>query len=71
MLCLVSAASVVASVETAHYFATPFAVLFTLGYGYVASQVLFEQLGRPAPAPDRISIPGEAEVEQSGMAPAA
>jgi hypothetical protein len=70
-LCLLSAASVVASVQTSHYFATPFALLFTLGYGYVASQVLFEQLGRPVPAPDRISLPGEAEVERSGMAPAA
>jgi cellulose synthase/poly-beta-1,6-N-acetylglucosamine synthase-like glycosyltransferase len=70
-LCLLSAASVVASVQTSHYFATPFAMLFTLGYGYVASQVLFEQLGRPVPAPDRISLPGEAEVENSGMAPAA
>jgi hypothetical protein len=29
-----------------------------LGYGYVASQVLFEQLGRPVPAPDRISTTG-------------
>jgi cellulose synthase/poly-beta-1,6-N-acetylglucosamine synthase-like glycosyltransferase len=54
-LCLVSSASVVASIETSHYFATPFAALFTLGYGYVASQVLIEQLGRPVPAPDRIS----------------
>jgi cellulose synthase/poly-beta-1,6-N-acetylglucosamine synthase-like glycosyltransferase len=62
-LCLVSAASVVASVETSHYFATPFAALFTLGYGYVASQVLFEQLGRPVPAPDRISAPDATEAE--------
>ncbi len=67
-LCLISAASVVASLQTAHYFATPFALLFTCGYGYVASQVLLEQLGRPVPAPDRISAPGE-EIE--GMARAA
>ena len=66
-LCLVSAASVVASLATSHYFATPFAALFTLGYGYVASQVLFEQLGRPVPAPDRISTPGETE-ELPGLA---
>jgi cellulose synthase/poly-beta-1,6-N-acetylglucosamine synthase-like glycosyltransferase len=70
-LTLISAASVVASVQTAHYFATPFALLFMLGYGYVAGQVLLEQLGRPVPAPDRISLPGEAEVERNGMAPAA
>ena len=62
-LCLVSAASVVASLQTSHYFATPFATLFTLGYGYVASQVLVEQLGRAVPAPDRISAPGTAEAE--------
>jgi cellulose synthase/poly-beta-1,6-N-acetylglucosamine synthase-like glycosyltransferase len=63
-LCLVSAASVVASLKTSHYFATPFAALFMLGYGYVASQVLLEQLGRPVPAPDRISAPtSEAEAE--------
>ncbi len=70
-LTLISAASVVASVQTAHYFATPFALLFMLGYGYVAGQILLEQLGRPVPAPDRISLPGEAEVERNGMAPAA
>jgi len=67
-LALVSAASVVASVKTSHYFATPFATLFTLGYGYVASQVLFEQLGRPVPAPDRISTPGTESEELPGLA---
>lgn len=66
-LCLLSAASVVASLKTSHYFATPFAALFTLGYGYVASQVMLEQLGRPVPAPDRISTPAEAE-ELPGLA---
>jgi cellulose synthase/poly-beta-1,6-N-acetylglucosamine synthase-like glycosyltransferase len=63
-LCVVSAASVVASVTTSHYFATPFAALFTLGYGYVASQVLFEQLGRPVPAPDRISAASDETAEE-------
>jgi hypothetical protein len=63
-LCLISAASVVASVETAHYFATPFAALFTLGYGYVASQVIFEQLGRPVPAPDRIAAESEEDADE-------
>lgn len=67
-LCLVSAASVVASLKTSHYFATPFAALFTLGYGYVASQVVFEQLGRPVPAPDRISTPGTETEELPGLA---
>jgi hypothetical protein len=45
-LCLVSTASVVASVETGHWFATPFAMLFAFGYGYVAFFVASEQLLR-------------------------
>ncbi|MCA9586886.1 MAG: glycosyltransferase [Myxococcales bacterium] len=45
-LCLVSFASVVASIETGHWFATPFAMLFTFGYGYVASLVASEQAAR-------------------------
>jgi hypothetical protein len=50
-LCLFSLASVVASVETGHWFAAPFAMLFTFGYGYVATLVASEQLaGRKAVA---------------------
>jgi cellulose synthase/poly-beta-1,6-N-acetylglucosamine synthase-like glycosyltransferase len=45
-LCLVSLTSVVASLETGHWFATPFAMLFTFGYGYVASLVASEQAAR-------------------------
>jgi cellulose synthase/poly-beta-1,6-N-acetylglucosamine synthase-like glycosyltransferase len=45
-LSLLSLASVVASVRTGHYFATPFAVLFTIGYGYVALLVGLEQASR-------------------------
>jgi glycosyltransferase involved in cell wall biosynthesis len=45
-LCLLSFASVVASIETGHWFATPFAGLFTFGYGYVATLVATEQLAR-------------------------
>lgn len=45
-LSLVSLASVVASLETGHWFATPFAMLFTFGYGYVASLVASEQIAR-------------------------
>ncbi len=45
-LCLVSFGSTVASIETGHWFATPFAMLFTFGYGYVASLVASEQLAR-------------------------
>jgi cellulose synthase/poly-beta-1,6-N-acetylglucosamine synthase-like glycosyltransferase len=44
-LTLLSAASVAASVWTAHWFAAPFALLFMLGYGYVVVLVLAEQLG--------------------------
>jgi len=45
-LALVSAASVVASIETGHLFATPFASLFAFGYGYVAFFVASEQIAR-------------------------
>jgi hypothetical protein len=34
---LISAASTVAAIETGHWFAAPFAMLFTFGYGYVAT----------------------------------
>jgi hypothetical protein len=46
LLSLVSFASVVASLETGHWFATPFAMLFTFGYGYVATLVASEQIAR-------------------------
>jgi hypothetical protein len=42
-LALLSFFSVVASIETRHWFATPFAMLFTFGYGYVALLVASEQ----------------------------
>jgi cellulose synthase/poly-beta-1,6-N-acetylglucosamine synthase-like glycosyltransferase len=45
-LCLVSAASTMAAIKTGHWFATPFAMLFTSGYGYVAFFVASEQLAR-------------------------
>jgi hypothetical protein len=45
-LCLVSLGSTVASLETGHWFATPFAMLFTFGYGYVAALVATEQFAR-------------------------
>ena len=61
-LALVSSASVVAAVETGHYIALPFAMLFTLGYGYVATLVVREQLARPASASAPESIRPEADV---------
>lgn len=46
LLSLVSFGSVVASLETGHWFATPFAMLFMFGYGYVATLVASEQVAR-------------------------
>lgn len=45
-LCILSTGSVVASVHTGHWFATPFAALFAIGYGYVAALVVAEQVAR-------------------------
>jgi cellulose synthase/poly-beta-1,6-N-acetylglucosamine synthase-like glycosyltransferase len=45
-LCLISGASTAASIESGHWFATPFAMLFASGYGYVAFFVASEQLAR-------------------------
>jgi hypothetical protein len=47
---LLSGVSVVAAVETGHWFAAPFALMFTFGYGYVASLVVREQTRRALPA---------------------
>jgi cellulose synthase/poly-beta-1,6-N-acetylglucosamine synthase-like glycosyltransferase len=55
-LCLFSFASTVASVETGHWFATPFAMLFTFGYGYVAWNVANEQAARRKAAIARAEI---------------
>ncbi len=49
-LALVSAASVAAAIETQHYFAAPFALLFMCGYGYVATLVIQEQFGQKSAA---------------------
>jgi hypothetical protein len=46
ILALISFFAVVASVTTGHYFATPFAILFTVGYGYVSVLVMLEQASR-------------------------
>ena len=67
-LCLVSLASVIASLETRHWFAAPFAFLFMAGYGYVAWLVGSEQLGqrltpRADSSGDRVSAPGMDETE--------
>ncbi len=44
LLCIVSCCSVAASIQTGHYFATPFTAMFALGYGYVAFHLVMEQL---------------------------
>lgn len=50
-LALLSFASVVASFQTGHYFATPFAILFTIGYTYVSIVIAREQAARRAAVP--------------------
>ncbi|HKO48227.1 MAG TPA: glycosyltransferase [Polyangiaceae bacterium] len=77
-LAAVCACSVVASIETGHYFATPFAALFMSGYGYVAALVIQEQFGfgRSAELAGRVAEDaapesGRSAAEASGMAPAA
>lgn len=44
-LALLSAANIVAAVETGHWFAAPFAALFMVGYAGVAFLVMREQVG--------------------------
>ena len=67
-LALLSFFAVVASIRTGHYFATPFAALFTIGYGYVSLLVAGEQASRrrestaPASAP-ALSEPPPASVD--------
>jgi glycosyltransferase involved in cell wall biosynthesis len=77
-LALISLASVVASVYTEHWFATPFAFLFFAGYSYVATLVISEQLTRRREAlafahAERISSESMpvADVEAAGVAGAA
>lgn len=55
---LISFASVVASIQTHHFIATPFAFLFMVGYSYVAWLVASEQLGqRLSPRPTSEATP--------------
>jgi hypothetical protein len=68
-LCLLSFASVVAAMETGHWFAAPFAAIFTFGYGYVATLVAMEQFARrraatqTAGASDSVPPPAPSDVE--------
>jgi cellulose synthase/poly-beta-1,6-N-acetylglucosamine synthase-like glycosyltransferase len=71
LLCLISGASTVASVETGHWFASPFALLFTFGYGYVAFFVASEQLARTRAAKASVisSVPPTALPSESFDSP--
>ncbi len=64
-LALLSLATVAASVSTGHWFATPFAALFTFGYAYVAALVVREQAARRRDAADDARAVDRA----SGLAP--
>lgn len=66
LLALVSFGSVVASIQTGHWFATPFAALFTIGYGYVALLVSSEQAERKKLA---LLAPGGTVSERPSDAP--
>jgi cellulose synthase/poly-beta-1,6-N-acetylglucosamine synthase-like glycosyltransferase len=46
LLFLVSLAATIASTRTGHVIATPFAALFTAGYGYMAGTMIYEQVQR-------------------------
>ena len=66
-LAVLSAMSTVVSVMTQHWFATPFAALFTFGYGYVATLVVREQFTRhpgtpSAPSSDGIPVAATSQV---------
>jgi hypothetical protein len=70
-LAAVCACSVVASVQTGHYFATPFAALFMSGYGYVAALVTQEQFGFGRALEEVAPESARSAAEEAGMAPAA
>jgi hypothetical protein len=72
-LAAVCACSVVASVQTGHYFATPFAALFMSGYTYVAALVTQEQFGfgRALATSEVAPESARSAAEEAGMAPAA
>ncbi len=69
-LCLFSLASTVASIETGHWFATPFAMLFTFGYGYVAFFVASEQRARRKSAIEQAAL-GTPAREMDSVPPSA
>jgi cellulose synthase/poly-beta-1,6-N-acetylglucosamine synthase-like glycosyltransferase len=67
-LSALSLVSVIASIQTGHYFATPFALLFTIGYAYVAVLLVREQSARRR-AVRTVTTPVEALAVASVAAP--
>ncbi len=67
-LALLSTLSVIASVQTGHYFATPFATLFAVGYGYVALLVVSEQARRRREAPTSSERQADAAATETPLA---
>lgn len=69
-LCLVSLTGTVAALETGHWFATPFAMLFTFGYGYVAVLVTTEQAARRRAAVGTVAPAETSAVSDPDLGPA-
>ena len=69
-LAVVSGGSVLASLATSHWFATPFALLFTFGYAYVAALVAAEQSARRRATPALVAGAPALEAADSMPPPA-
>jgi glycosyltransferase involved in cell wall biosynthesis len=67
-LALVSLASTITAVQTGHWFATPFAMLFAIGYGYVATLLVLEQSSRRRLVPADTSSAADSGPSLTGMA---
>jgi hypothetical protein len=67
LLFVISLAATIASTRTGHVIATPFAALFTAGYGYMAGTMIYEQFQRataPRSVPESaISVAAPADAE--------
>lgn len=70
-LAILCAAASIAAVETGHWFAAPFAMLFTWGHAYVATLVIREQLFPAASAGSASSTLGDQGLEEAPLVKAA
>ena len=71
VMAAVTGTTAVLSLFTGHYLATPFALLFASGFGYVAALVIAEQLGRrPGALPGTASSHSAAWASRADDAPA-